>query len=636
MPDDLYSKLSDPILLRRSWHLARNDSRSDFISDPFRYSDFAFRLDDHLNAISQSLANGSYHPSPLLTIDVPKSSLSVRPGTALAIEDRIVLFAIIQLIAPQLDKKLPSSVYSWRVKKNWKTGELFQDNELLQLPFLKRRTIRRRIDFVEPWYGVWPLFVRDIEYAHEKVGYKYLVVTDIVSYFENIDLSLLRDLLKHYLPKQPKIINFLVDLLDYWTWPALHRTSSPRGIPQGNAISSFLGNIYLLPLDMIFSRMAKRGDVQYFRYMDDVKVLAKDLSAARKALFLMNEQLRGLRLNVQTSKTRILQGVEIREELFDPRLDAANKVISDIQADAKKKLVINKKRHNRYIARLKVQMKKVKGRKTIISGNELRLFRRLITGFTLLQDSGIIQTVLNQLSRNPDSRLLNSAMRYIRILRPSARTIKRLTDILMQGGGLFPYQKAHLFMLMRTFHGIPKTVLQEAHRELHRKRCHWYVRQQAALLLGVRKPGDRQLMHLRDLYDNEQDAEVKRAMVPLLTQLPRNNLIQVDRGLVFSTHPKLQRIGRMVHGLLFNADEAKHHCSSLFSNYEEGLLFDRMFELEVMAKNADPNLKAQLNKKIRTAQKQVLHPILRKRLKTIQKDINAVKQPQVAASQATI
>src|SRR5438034_10215967 len=114
MAEDLYTKLSDLILLRRSWHLARNDSRSDFIFDPYRFSDFAFRLDEQLAAMSQSLQNRTYHPTPLLTIDVPKSSLSVRPGSAVPIDDRIVLFAIAQLIAPCLDKKLPPNVYSLR------------------------------------------------------------------------------------------------------------------------------------------------------------------------------------------------------------------------------------------------------------------------------------------------------------------------------------------------------------------------------------------------------------------------------------------------------------------------------------------------------------------------------------------
>jgi len=41
---DLYSRLADMSLLRRAWHLARNDARSDFMFDSDRFGDVAFDL----------------------------------------------------------------------------------------------------------------------------------------------------------------------------------------------------------------------------------------------------------------------------------------------------------------------------------------------------------------------------------------------------------------------------------------------------------------------------------------------------------------------------------------------------------------------------------------------------------------
>jgi hypothetical protein len=128
---------------------------------------------------------------------------------------------------------------------------------------LKRRTIQREIDLVEPWYGVWPEFIGDLEVAYEKEGYRYLVVSDIVSYFENLDLTLLGELLLNNLPGQGRIINFLLRLLEYWAWPGVHGNTAPRGIPQGNAASSFLGNFYLLPLDRAFLAFSTRRDIKY-------------------------------------------------------------------------------------------------------------------------------------------------------------------------------------------------------------------------------------------------------------------------------------------------------------------------------------------------------------------------------------
>ena len=258
MNNRLYRKLCSMDVLKRAWHLVRNDARTDFIHDTYRYSEFGFNLEENLKSIQEDLFREKNYPKPLLEIDVPKSSLAVRPGSVPEIEDRIVTYAIIYLIAPCLDKKLPEGVYSYRLKSEKVRDSLFHDHEILKFPFLKKKTIQERIDIVEPWYGQWPIFIEKSKYAFEQEGYKFLAISDIVSYFENIDLEILRDeiLLKH-LPKEQKIINLLMHILEYWTWRSCEGKPVSRGIPQGNEVSSFLGNIYLLSLDEEFESFLK-------------------------------------------------------------------------------------------------------------------------------------------------------------------------------------------------------------------------------------------------------------------------------------------------------------------------------------------------------------------------------------------
>lgn len=245
----------------------------------------------------------SYYPKPLLEIDVPKSSPAVRPGSVPEVEDRIVTYAIIYLIAPCLDKKLPEGVYSYRLKPEKTRDRLFHDHEILKFPFLKKRTIQIRIDIVEPWYEQWPKFIEISRHTFEEEGYRHLAISDIVSYFENISLEILRDeiLLKH-LSKEQKIINLLTHILEYWTWKSCEGKPVLRGIPQGNDVSSFLGNVYLLPLDEEFEKFSKKEEIKYFRYMDDVKIFSKDESVARECIFIMNNLLRKLHLNIQGEK----------------------------------------------------------------------------------------------------------------------------------------------------------------------------------------------------------------------------------------------------------------------------------------------------------------------------------------------
>lgn len=481
---DLYSQLSDISLLRRSWHLARHYSRSHFIADAYRYSDFAYRLDDRLRHISQSLALGTYHPSPPLKIDIPKSTLSVRPGSVLEIEDMIVLFAVTLSIARQLDKKLPQSVYSWRIKEN--SDELFQDLEILQLPFLKGETIRKQIDIAVSWYEQWPEFVEKMEYTYERDGYTFLVISDIAAYFENLDLKVLRDILVSHLPKQIRIINFLITMLEYWAWPAVHGAYSPRGIPQGNAVSSFLGNIYLLPLDEAFITFGKSHDVRYFRYMDDVKVFAKEKSVARESLFLMNERLRSLRLNIQGAKTRILEGPDLRSELFDPELDALNKSIDQIR----RKRSITVKQRDEFQKVLWRYVRSIGRRKGAIKDRAFRLFRRLITAYTLLKHPGLVRHIIDQMERNPDARLSEKWVSYIRFLRGNQRVAaQRIADLLAKERELFPFQQASLILSLRYLLILEPETWSQIWRLSRLRSINWNTRRQAALLLSMKDLG---------------------------------------------------------------------------------------------------------------------------------------------------
>jgi retron-type reverse transcriptase len=256
MSDTLYKKLCDVNLLKQAWHLARLDCKRSFIQDPFHYNDFAFTLDNRLSLLRENLMSGDYHPHSLLRIDIPKDLLAVRPGSLIDINDLIVLYAIIMLIAPRLDKKLPKSVYSYRYRPDRKRKILFKEDKILEYTFLKKKTISKRIEIFNPWYEQWPTFIKKSVYAFEEEGFRYLSVSDIASYFENINLDILRDLLLKYFPHDQKLINLLINILEHWTWPTKHFKTIKRGIPQGNNISSFLGNIYLLPLDQAFKEFS--------------------------------------------------------------------------------------------------------------------------------------------------------------------------------------------------------------------------------------------------------------------------------------------------------------------------------------------------------------------------------------------
>ena len=604
MADLLYKKLYDITILKKAWHLARSDTRTDFIQDPFKHNDFAFNLDKNLQAIATALKDDRYHPNPLLCIDIPKSTLSVRPGSITSIEDRIVLFAITMLIAPKLDKKLPETVYSYRLKEKFDNNSLFKDLEILKFPFLKRKTIRQQIDIVEPWYGQWPKFIEKTIYTFEKEGYRFLTVSDISAYFENINLRILRDNLLKYLPKEQKIINLLYSLLEYWTWPTVHGLSIERGIPQGNDVSSFIGNIYLLPLDEEFKKFSKRKDIRYFRYMDDVKIFSKEEDIAREVIFLMNEVLRKLHLNIQGTKTIILEGEDVRSELVDDRLDNVNNVIKDIQNNLRS--ITNDKRQE-YLDKLKRQYKKIKRKNKIIQNKDLRLYRRLITGFTLLDSSYMVESLLKQLPKNPDSRLLDKAVSYLKNFPRKHKKIEEsLLNFLESSINLFPYQEARMIELLRYLKSISRRSINYSKRCLKLKNKHWYVKVQSALLLSCVSLQKKEIKSLKKIYENEKNVELKRALVKGLCQLQKDELDEFLRVLVFENDKKLSSIGRMLLSIRYNQkNTAINEISNMFRQFNEEVLLDGYYKIEI----------------IKFCDKQEVRKSLLKRLKAVKRAI---------------
>lgn len=614
MNNRLYRKLISLDVLKRVWHLVRNDARTDFIYDTYRYSDFGFNLEGNLKSIQEDLIRENYYPKPLLEIDVPKSSLAVRPGSVPEIEDRIVTYAIIYLIAPYLDKKLPEGVYSYRLKSGEIRDRLFHDHEILKFPFLKKKTIQERIDIVEPWYEQWPIFIEKSKYAFEQEGYRYLAISDIVSYFENIDLEILRDeiLLKH-LPKEQKIINLLMHILEYWTWRSCEGKPVLRGIPQGNEVSTFLGNMYLLSLDEEFEKLSKKKEIKYFRYMDDVKIFVKDESIARECIFIMNTILRKLHLNIQGEKTLILQNEDIRSEVVDERLEQVNTVLKEFQ---EKKEITDDKRKE-YIQILKQQYKKIRARKKAILGKDLRLFRRLITAFTLLRDSYLISRSLKEIEKNPDNRLMVSVVRYFRCFPKKITIRKKLINFLSSPLNKFALQEAHVLTTLRYIRVCPPELVFYIKKTINSKLKHWYVRIQGILLLCQLELSKSNLKSLLKQYRSEKNVEVKKSLIKPLCQLDENSLNEFLRECIFEKDSKITQVIKMLVLLQEKEDKAFSEINSIFNDFREDTLMDEFYKLEIIKFSKSGEARKSLLNSLKSKKRKIRHPNLLKKINRV-------------------
>lgn len=91
-----------------------------------------------------------------------------------------------------------------------------------------------------------------------------------------------------------------------------------RGTPQGGSLSPLLANVYLHPFDLALSSQGLR----LLRFVDDFVVLCATEDDARRALALVERQLRTLRLSLNEEKTRIVHyhdGLEFLGAALAPR-----------------------------------------------------------------------------------------------------------------------------------------------------------------------------------------------------------------------------------------------------------------------------------------------------------------------------
>jgi retron-type reverse transcriptase len=522
----LWATLLTNSALKAGWHLARNDLRDDLVEDRFFPDAVASNLDSHVAEILRQLKTDTYRFHPIVAIDVPKSGLAVRPGTVIHLSDRIVLFAAVKLLAPILDKLLPDCVYSYRYKSDGNKKSLFHETDILDIPFLKKKTIQKYIEPFDPWYALWPLFDEESKKALLE-GYDHLVVSDISAYFENINLEILRSQLYDKVPGEQKITNLLVDSLESWAVQTENGFRPRRGIPQGSAISSFVGNIFLLPLDECFEEMKKNHDIRYYRYMDDVRIFCKDTAVARKMIFKLEATIRKLHLNLQGAKTKILREPDqITKYLIDKRITYLKDMRDDVQKNGKSYdkvqwMALRTGLWNMAKSQgIWTSYPKIAGATKPLNDLSLRAFRIWIGLLRSIGDSDYIRYLFREMCLNPDHRLTRAFISTLRTFPRKTAFVGKVLSFLKSPLNIFPHQTAELMQSLRYPSRLSNSVREYVMARLLDPTEHYYVRSQACMLTGRFRLEPKELQAIVKLSMSEIDTLVLSAFFIPLAQLP--------------------------------------------------------------------------------------------------------------------
>lgn len=242
----------------------KSDLHDDWFPDPLRFADLLTP-----DAVAHQFST-PYSPQDPVEINVPKSGFTLRYSQEQSITDRIAYQAIVDSIE-YLDKWLSPSVYGYRIRRG-RGGQMFESRVKAWLDF--NSAIRVRLK--------------------DRQG--HLLATDVQNFYEciwHVELGAdIERLGKTSLAQR----NLLEKMLRKWS------SYDRVALPQNRDASSFLANIYLQHID---ADMLDKG-YEYFRYMDDIRVVCKDRFEARRALMDLIDSLRYRHLNVNASKTAIL------------------------------------------------------------------------------------------------------------------------------------------------------------------------------------------------------------------------------------------------------------------------------------------------------------------------------------------
>lgn len=281
---------------------------NDFCLDPLRFEDLSIKetVESLENIVKKTIEKGQF--SPLIEIDIPKSNYILRPGARPNLIEWVAYNAIVNFIGSQIYKQIPDVSFSFN-----RFREKF-----------KKKSYKRKIDH-------WIDFEKKSISLSKK--FNFLLITDIVSFFENISLEVLRDRLVILSENRDyqSAVNFLINnILSSWSEKS---KVQGFGLPQGPTASTVLADIYLYPVD----REMRRNKILFIRYMDDIRVYAKTRQDLKKNMIILVRILRELKLNLNAKKTFIYETTNKKamEKVFDPNKQTLNLIDRTIRSSKK-------------------------------------------------------------------------------------------------------------------------------------------------------------------------------------------------------------------------------------------------------------------------------------------------------------
>ena len=223
-------------------------------------------LNSHRIALRSSLLSGSYQPSPVRQVEIPKPSGGKRNLGIPTVLDRYIQQSLSQVLIAYYDPMFSDHSYGFR-----------------------------------PGRGTQEAVSQSLSYL--RAGYEYVVVIDIANYFGSVN----HDQLMTRLSKDCQDKVFLKLIRKYLRSGVMingvkHATT--EGTPQGGNLSPVLSNLFL---DYLDKELERRGH-RFVRYADDISIYVKSARAGERVLISISDWItKRLKLAVNQDKSGVFK-----------------------------------------------------------------------------------------------------------------------------------------------------------------------------------------------------------------------------------------------------------------------------------------------------------------------------------------
>jgi len=225
-------------------------------------------LPEHLKAhwpgIREKLEAGSYQPSPVKRVEIPKANGGVRLLGIPTVQDRLIQQAMHQVLSREYEPTFSEHSYGFR----------------------RNRSAQDAVEAAQ---------------RHINAGNKWVVDIDMAKFFDTVNHDRLMARMKQRISDK-RVLRLVNAYLKAGVMVNGVVMEAEKGTPQGGPLSPLLSNIVLDELDR---ELEKRGH-RFVRYADDCNIYVKSKRSAERVLASTQKYIeKRLRLKVNEEKSAV-------------------------------------------------------------------------------------------------------------------------------------------------------------------------------------------------------------------------------------------------------------------------------------------------------------------------------------------